>query len=309
MAKRSRKLEETLLRHSLQLLTTRRFDLYSSLAPLFADLEEAVDERNVRGIIEKSATVHRRMRESLAYLNRAIWSAMSRVEEAIEGGDDVSGGLDLEGLRIALLRLHVEMARSLRDPSFEPIEDILGVDAGLRVLLHKGGEKGRRTDRDRRMEEALEFSRRGWKLLSEGKHGGAAKQFRKALDLLPGDPKFRADLGQALVLSGDATGAVAELTLAVGRYEESPGEAGDQRRAIRALGRARRTLSEEKFQRRQIEEAIEALKSAVGELEGSLKGEPDLAEKETTRSEIEAARLRLRQLEEIWAKVSGLPGK
>lgn len=303
MSKRSRKLEESLNLHALQLLTARRFDLYASIAPLLADVEEAVDEKNVRRIIETFARVHRRMRESLAYLNRPIFRALRGMEEAMEGGDDATGGLDLERFRIALLKLHGEMGKALRTPEFESVEDILEVGAGVRArLLHEIGP-GKSTDINRRMEEALERSGRAWKLMGDRKYAAAAKQFRKALSLIPGEPKLHTDLGHALLLSGDSTGAVAELTMAVDRYATSPDEPASRRRATRILGRARRTLSEEWFKNRQIQEAIGGMKTALEELRGSLNGENDETEKETVQSEMEAAQERLSQWEEIWAKI------
>ena len=306
MFRRSREKTDPLTVHTLQLLAARRFELYASIAPLLADLEEAIDEKNVRKIIEVFASIHRRMRESLAYLNRRIYRSLRVMQRAMETGDDSTGGLDLAGLRIASIDLHVEMSRALRQPEFEPVERILDVDAGMRAYLGRAISSGPASTLDHRMGVALKFSEKGWTLISRHKYSAAAKQFRKALSQIPGEPTIRTDLGYSLLLAGDTTGAVAELTLAHKTLAEGPGYPGSRQRAARFLGRARRAVAEEKFRKRQVEEAIAILRDAIKDLEESLRGEVEEEEKATVHTEVEASRQRLAQWEEIWAKVSSL---
>lgn len=308
MSRRVRGRDDPLRFHSLQLLASRRFDLYTALAPHLVDLDEAIDEKNVRKIIETFAGVYRRMRESLAFLSRPLYRSLRAMEEAIEGGSDSPGGVDLDRLRLALLRLHVEMARALREPAFESIEEILDLDAGSRARLAEVAPAGVAERPARGMGEALDRSGRGWKMISDRKYRGAVKEFRKALALVPGEPTFRTDLGQALLLAGDAVGAVAELSAARDRFGDAPGEAGSRRRTVRLLGQARRALSEEQFRKRRIEDAISGMKAAIGDLESSQEGEPDEDERASLLAEIEATRQRLSLWEAIWQKVSALPG-
>jgi tetratricopeptide (TPR) repeat protein len=157
------------------------------------------------------------------------------------------------------------------------------------------------------MAQALEQSRSGWSHLKAKRFRNGIKHFRRAVALLPGVPKFRADLALALQLAGEAQEAVIQATAALQGYAaDLTGDAAERREARRTLGRSLRTVAEEKFGQRQLDEAIREMRKASRELEDSLVDEPEGPTQADVRSEIREIRERLAQWERIWSKVSGV---
>ena len=190
--------DKTLRDEAWRLLLERRADLYSRTATTLLDAETALDARDgvrVRASLER---LRRDLRSSLAFLTDEVYEELVQIE-LLAGLGEVPASGEVRGtpvveegeLRDRLKLLHVKLSRSLTEPRFQALEDIVGLEARLKKKLREGRRRLEEKARQRELEErSWDFEAEAREAIRERAYKRAVTALREAIRLDPERPVF-----------------------------------------------------------------------------------------------------------------------
>lgn len=246
--------------HVGQLLVEKRCEIYSRVAALVMDLEEAMDHDDGLRARYLLQDVRRTLRSALAFLTAEVYQELGRLEAlcellpAREGPIPAQAQVDLAD-RLQLL--HVKLARSLKLPHLQDMEQIIALPARLKHKLVEEERSAEAEQRRREVEEqcwAHENDARD--LIRKKSYSKAIKSLKKAIRLDATRAVFHNDLGVVFSLLGRNDDAVVAYRTAVSLNERFPGSRTDEwttsyynlgialRKAAQASGSAQPLLQE-----------------------------------------------------------------
>lgn len=209
-----------------RLLIEKRCEVYSTVAALLMDVEEALDQDDGLRTRYLLKDVRRSLRSALAFLTDEVYTELERVEaltDLLPSGEGAVPSAVVGELGDRLQLLHVKLARSLTLPHLQSLEQIVRLPARLK---HKLLEEERDQDAQERRrqidEQCWRFEAEARELLGRKLYGKAVKSLRKAVRLDPTRAVLHNDLGVVLSLQAKSGEAVGEYRLAVSLNERFP---------------------------------------------------------------------------------------
>lgn len=209
-----------------RLLVHKRCEIYSRVAALIMDFEEALDADDGLRSRFLLQDLRRALRSGLAFLTDEVYQELERLEElggCLPADEGPIPSQRAQELSDRLQLLHVKLARSLRLPYLQDLEQIVGLPRRLRRRL----AEERREQAERAKERALE--EQCWDLEAEARqciankdYGRALKCLRKAARLDPTRAVFQNDIGVVLSLQGKSAEAANAYRRAVSLNEQHP---------------------------------------------------------------------------------------
>ena len=210
-----------------RILIEKRCEVYSQVAALLMDLDEAVEEDDGVRARYLLQDMRRTLRTALAFLTDEVYSELERVEALMqllptrEGAGIPAEAADELGDRVQLL--HVKLARSLKLPTLQDLEQIVGIERRLKQRLtedHRGLEA--RVKRRKLEDECWTHEAAAREEIGKKNYARAIKSLKLAIGLDPERPVFRNDLGVVLSLVGKHEEAIVEYRAAVELNERHP---------------------------------------------------------------------------------------
>lgn len=251
-----------------RLLIEKRCEVYTQVAALLMDLEEAVqDDDGVRAryLLQD---VRRTLRTALAFLTDEVYGELERLEALMEllptregAGIPAQAADELQD-RIQLL--HVKLARSLKLPTLQDLEQIIGLPQRLKQRLEEE-QRGLEARARRRQleEECWRYEAAAREEIGRKHYARAIKSLRQAIKLDPERPVFHNDLGVVLSLLGKTDEAIAEYRLAVELNERQPDRRTEEwTTSYYNLGMALRKRAGELLERRDEAGGLDLLRQA-----------------------------------------------
>lgn len=191
---------ETVIRHdALRLLVERRIEIYARIAALLMDLEGALATDDWEQARYQLVELRRILRTSLAFLTDEVYEELEQIEDICNlgtGVENIRRPANFEALLDHLQLLHMKFSRALREPTFQDLESIVGVDVRLKRKLKASRRDLAEKVKQRENEEAawdLEAQARVFLKNKEPKK--ALNSILKALELAPNRAVFHNDLG------------------------------------------------------------------------------------------------------------------
>ena len=251
-----------------RILIEKRCEVYSQVAALLMDLDEAVEEDDGVRARYLLQDVRRTLRTALAFLTDEVYSELERVEALMQLLPTREGvGIPAEaaaelGDRVQLL--HVKLARSLKLPTLQDLEQIVGIDRRLKQRLtddHRGLEA--RVKRRKLEDECFQHEAAAREEIGKKNYARAIKSLKQAIALDPDRPVFRNDLGVVLSLVGKHEEAIVEYRAAVELNERHPDRRTEEwTTSYYNLGIALKKRAQELLDRRDATAALDLLKQA-----------------------------------------------
>ncbi len=208
---------------TLHVLAERRCKLYERVAEQVLVAEDALsggDGATARRALEE---IRRSIRTGLAYVTDEVYEELEHLEATYLTGPTVVEGGAAADLRDHLTLLHVKLARSLRAPFLQELEDIVALGPRLKRKLAASRDAFRERLARRELEEkAWELEAEARDALAAGKHRRAIKQLKRAIKLDPGKPVFHNDLGFVYSALGWYPYAITEYRTAIELNEKHP---------------------------------------------------------------------------------------
>lgn len=251
-----------------RILIEKRCEVYSQVAALLMDLDEAVEEDDGVRARYLLQDVRRTLRTALAFLTDEVYSELERVEALMqllptrEGSGIPAEAADELADRVQLL--HVKLARSLKLPTLQDLEQIVGIERRLKQRLtedHRGLEA--RVKRRKLEDECWTHEAAAREEIGKKNYARAIKSLKQAIGLDPERPVFRNDLGVVLSLVGKHDEAIVEYRAAVELNERHPDRRTEEwTTSYYNLGIALRKRAQELLERRDEAGALDLLKQA-----------------------------------------------
>ncbi len=250
--------------HVSRLLVEKRCDVYSQVAALVMEVEEALDEDDGLRTRYLLRDIRRCLRRALAFLTDEVYEELSRLEtiaSCLPAGEGPIPPEHQGELQDRLQLLHVKLARSLKLPYLQDLEQIMSLPTRLKLRLRE--EEREREGRRRQ----LEIEERCWDhesearaLLKQKHYPKAIKSLRKAVRLDPTRAVFHNDLGVVFSLQDKNSEAVQEYREAVSLNERYPGRRTDEwTTSYYNLGIALRKVAHQSLARNQSDGSIKHL--------------------------------------------------
>lgn len=210
-----------------RILIEKRCEVYSQVAALLMDLDEAVVEDDGLRARYLLQDVRRTLRTALAFLTDEVYSELEQVEALMDLLPTREGsGIPAEAASELVDRvqlLHVKLARSLKLPTLQDLEQIVGLDRRLKQRLtedHRGLEA--RVKRRKLEDECWQHEAAAREEIGKKNYARAIKSLRQAIALDPERPVLRNDLGVVFSLLGKNEEAIVEYVAAVELNEKHP---------------------------------------------------------------------------------------
>jgi tetratricopeptide (TPR) repeat protein len=254
-----------------RVLVEKRFELYARTGAQLLELEEALggDLRRVRLLL---GDLRRTLRTGLALLTGEVHRELVGIEELAEAleGEPRDPARCLAELGDRLQLLHVHLARMLRRPHLEELEDVVGMPSRLRHRLEAERRDQDALARGRALEEqCLRHEAEARDLVAGQQYARAARALRRGVQLDPERAVLHNDLGVVLSMMGQASEAVDSYRRAVALNERRPERRTDEwATTYYNLGIALRKWAAESLQRGERDLARERLaeaRTALGE--------------------------------------------
>ncbi|MCA8921845.1 MAG: tetratricopeptide repeat protein [Planctomycetes bacterium] len=250
-----------------RVLIEKRCEVYSQVAGLHMDLEEALADDDGERVGYLLRDLRRALRSALALLNDETYRQLVRVESLARrlpgGGEPLPGDL-AEELTDQLQLLHVKLARAIKQPGLQDMEQIVGLPGRLRQRMaadHR--ELDAEAKRHELEAQCWQLEAEARELVSSKNYSRAAKSIRRALRLDPERAVFHNDLGVVLSLMGRNEEALEFYRRAVELNETLTSRRTDEwTTSYYNLGTALRRASLEALKARQTELATERMAEA-----------------------------------------------
>lgn len=250
-----------------RVLVEKRCQVYSQVAGLHMDLEEALAEDDAERVRYLLRDLRRALRSALALLTDEIYRQLLRIEGLAQRVPDAGQPLPgevAEELTDQLQLLHVKLARALKHAGLQDMEQIVGLSSRLRQRM---AADHRELDAEAKRNE---LEAQCWQLEAEARElvGGknysrAAKSLRRALRLDPERAVFHNDLGVVLSLMGRNEEALEYYRQAVELNERLAARRTDEwTTSYYNLGTALRRASLEALKARQTGLAADRMEEA-----------------------------------------------
>ncbi|MBI3726480.1 tetratricopeptide repeat protein [bacterium] len=260
-----------------RLLMDKRCELYTRIAGLVTEVEEALDSEDAERSRFLLEDVRKALRASLAFLTDEVYEELERIE-SLAGlmqhttPDSTKG---MEELRDSLQLLHVKLARSLRLPG-QDMAEIVGLPARLKRKLDEGRKALEEKQRQRDLEErSWSYEAVARELIGAKQYKQAVKQLKQAVRLDPERAVFRNDLGVVYGLLGLNEEAASEYRAAVALNEKHPDRRTDEwTTSYYNLGVALRKIAGEHSAPGQEAKALALVQEAKNAFEEYLKVTP-----------------------------------
>jgi tetratricopeptide (TPR) repeat protein len=251
-----------------RILIEKRCEIYSQVAALLMDLDEAVDEDDGVRARYLLQDVRRTLRTALAFLTADVYGELERFEALMDLLPTREGaGLPSEAaaeLHDRAQLLHVKLARSLTLPALQDLEQIVGLPQRLKLRLNEESRGLEVQAKRRQLEgECWQYEAAAREEIGKKNYTRAIKSLRQAIKLDPERAVFRNDLGVVLSLVGKHEEAVREYRAAVElneRYADRRTE--EWMTSYYNLGSALRKRSQELFERGDGAGAADLLRQA-----------------------------------------------
>lgn len=207
-----------------RLLIEKRCEVYTQVAALLMDMQEAHDEDDGLRARYLVLDVRRALRTALAFLTDEVYQELEKLEALLEllptregAGIPAPAAAEL-GDRVQLL--HVKLARSLKLPRLQDLDEIVGLEPRL-VRRLEDESKGLEAKQRRRELEAqcLRHEAEARDEIGKKAYARAAKALRAAIGVDPDRAVLHNDLGVVLSLMGKTDEAVQEYEQAVALNE------------------------------------------------------------------------------------------
>ena len=215
-----------------RLLIEKRCEVYSTVAALLMDVEEALDNDDGLRTRYLLKDVRRSLRSALAFLTDEVYTELEHLEaltELLPTGEGAVPSAVSGELADRLQLLHVKLARSLTLPHLQDLEQIMRLPARLKhKLLEEERELGAAERRRQIDEQCWRFESEARELLARKLYGKAIKSLRKAVRLDPTRAVLHNDLGVVLSLQSKGDEAVGEYRAAVSLNERYPDRRTDE---------------------------------------------------------------------------------
>ena len=209
-----------------RLLIEKRCEVYSRVATLVMDVEEALDEDDGLRARYVLKDIRRCLRSSLAFLTDQVFQELERIEalsEFLPKGEGRVPAEVLGELSDRLQLLHVKLARSLTLPHLQDLEQIVGLSPRLKkTLALEERELEAREERRTLEEQCWRYESEAREMLAKKLYHKAIKSLRKAVRLDPTRAVLHNDLGVVFSLQDKNTDAVGEYRTAVALNERYP---------------------------------------------------------------------------------------
>lgn len=251
-----------------RILIEKRCEIYSQVAALLMDLDEAVDEDDGVRARYLLQDVRRTLRTALAFLTAEVYGELERFEALMDLLPTREGaGLPSDAaaeLHDRAQLLHVKLARSLTLPALQDLEQIVGLPQRLKLRLNEESRGLEVQARRRQLEgECWQYEAAARDEIGKKNYGGAIKSLRQAIKLDPERAVFRNDLGVVLSLVGKHEEAVREYRAAVELNERHQDRRTEEwTTSYYNLGSALRKRSQELFERGDGTGAADLLRQA-----------------------------------------------
>lgn len=215
-----------------RLVLEKRCELYSRVAHLVMDLEEALEQDDALRTRYQLLDLRRALRGALAFLTDEVYAELERLEALLDLLPAREGSLPpgtAPELSDRLALLHVKVARSLRQPYLQELEEVVGLPARLKRRLEEEALEREELARRRRTEEQCwRHEAEARALIADEQYDKAVKALRRAIRLDGERAVFHNDLGVVLSLLGRTEEAIDEYRLAVALNERRPQERTDE---------------------------------------------------------------------------------
>jgi tetratricopeptide (TPR) repeat protein len=251
-----------------RILIEKRCEIYSQVAALLMDLDEAVEEDDGVRARYLLQDVRRTLRTALAFLTADVYGELERFEALMDLLPTREGaGLPSEAaaeLHDRAQLLHVKLARSLTLPALQDLEQIVGLPQRLKLRLNEESRGLEAQARRRQLEgECWQYEAAAREEIGKKNYSRAIKSLRQAIKLDPERAVFRNDLGVVLSLVGKHDEAVQEYRAAVELNERHPDRRTEEwTTSYYNLGSALRKRSQELFERGDGPGAVDLLRQA-----------------------------------------------
>lgn len=251
-----------------RILIEKRCEIYSQVAALLMDLDEAVEEDDGVRARYLLQDVRRTLRTALAFLTADVYGELERFEALMDLLPTREGaGLPSEAaaeLHDRAQLLHVKLARSLTLPALQDLEQIVGLPQRLKLRLNEESRGLEVQARRRQLEgECWQYEAAAREEIGKKNYSRAIKSLRQAIKLDPERAVFRNDLGVVLSLVGKHDEAVQEYRAAVELNERHPDRRTEEwTTSYYNLGSALRKRSQELFERGDGPGAVDLLRQA-----------------------------------------------
>jgi tetratricopeptide (TPR) repeat protein len=237
----------------------KRCDVYSQVAALVMEVEEALDEDDGLRTRYLLQDVRRCLRRALAFLTDEVYQELARLEaiaSCLPAGEGPIPPEHRGELQDRLQLLHVKLARSLKLPYLQDLEQIMGLPARLKLRLREEERERETRLRQREIEERCwDHESEARALLKQKHYPKAIKSLRKAVRLDPSRAVFHNDLGVVFSLQNKNTDAVQEYRMAVSLNERYPEQRTEEwTTSYYNLGIALRKVAQQDLARNQIDE-------------------------------------------------------
>lgn len=251
-----------------RILIEKRCEIYSQVAALLMDLDEAVDEDDGVRARYLLQDVRRTLRTALAFLTADVYGELERFEALMDLLPTREGaGLPSEAaaeLHDRAQLLHVKLARSLTLPALQDLEQIVGLPQRLKLRLNEESRGIEVQAKRRQLEgECWQYEAAAREEIGKKNYTRAIKSLRQAIKLDPERAVFRNDLGVVLSLVGKHEDAVREYRAAVELNERHADRRTEEwMTSYYNLGSALRKRSQELFERGDATGAADLLRQA-----------------------------------------------
>lgn len=251
-----------------RILIEKRCEIYSQVAALLMDLDEAVEEDDGVRARYLLQDVRRTLRTALAFLTADVYGELERFEALMDLLPTREGaGLPSEAaaeLHDRAQLLHVKLARSLTLPALQDLEQIVSLPQRLKLRLNEESRGVEAQARRRQLEgECWQYEAAAREEIGKKNYSRAIKSLRQAIKLDPERAVFRNDLGVVLSLVGKHDEAVREYRAAVELNERHPDRRTEEwTTSYYNLGSALRKRSQELFERGDGPGAVDLLRQA-----------------------------------------------
>lgn len=285
-------------------LVEKRFELYARAGAQLLELEDALAEGDVRRTRLLLADLRRLLRAGTALLTGEVYRELVGLEELAEGleveprtaasprhSETAASGTTrlLAELADRLQLLHVHLARMLRRPHLEELEDVVGLPSRLRHRLESERRDHDALARGRALEEqCLRHEAEARDQVANQQYSRAARSLRRGLQLDPERAVLHNDLGVVLSLLGQVGEAVDSYRRAVALNERRPERRTDEwTTTYYNLGVALRKWAAEALHKGERELARERLSEARTALSEFARLVPDGTKAEEARRSLD----------------------
>lgn len=249
------------------LLVEKRCEVYGRFAATVMDLDEAIEQDDGLRTRHLLQELRRTLRGALAFLTSDVYHELEELETTLGLIPPREGPLPKEvgtSLSERLMLLHVRLARSLKLPHLQDMEEIVGLPARLKNRLEADGRRLEVREQRRRLDEQCwRHEAEARAAIRAGEYVKAAKALRRAIRLDASRAVFHNDLGVVLSLQGNAEEAVAEYRRAVALNERDPdGRTEEWTTSYYNLGVALRKAANQRLQRGDEDGAVKRLSEA-----------------------------------------------